>query len=223
MKIAVVLRVLSVFLVIISIFLLTPVAVALYYGEHELIRHFLMPVGANILIAVVLFWGLRRWGGLSLSIRVGFLFVTLAWLSASASGALPFYLSGSIPSYADAFFETMSGFTTTGASILTEIESLPYSILFWRSLTHWLGGMGIITLALAIFPAMGVSGYGMYRGEVPGYTAGGKNWVHVRDVAVAMANALTMGEPGECYLWKTCYPSFTSTSLTSPSGLTSIS
>lgn len=168
MKIPVVLRVLSVFLVIISIFLLTPVAVALYYREYGLIQYFLIPVIANVIISTTLFWGLRRWGNLSLSIRGGFLFVTLAWLSASASGALPFYLSGSIPSYADAFFETMSGFTTTGASILTEIEGLPYSMLFWRSLTHWLGGMGIVVLTVALFPLLGIGGFQLLKAESPG-------------------------------------------------------
>jgi len=168
MKLPVVLRVLSVFLVIISIFLLTPIVVALYYREYGMIQFFLIPVIANAVTSTVLFWGLRRWGGLSLSIRGGFLFVTLAWLSASASGALPFYLSGTIPSYADAFFETMSGFTTTGASILTEIEGLPYSMLFWRSLTHWLGGMGIVVLTVALFPLLGIGGLQLLKAESPG-------------------------------------------------------
>jgi len=168
MKLPVVLRVLSVFLVIISIFLMTPILVALYYREYELIRYFLIPVIFNIVIATVLFWGLRRRANLSLSIRGGFLFVTLAWLSASATGAMPFYLSGAIPSYADAFFETMSGFTTTGASILTEIESLPYSMLFWRSLTHWLGGMGIVVLTVALFPLLGIGGFQLLKAESPG-------------------------------------------------------
>ena len=168
MKLPVVFRVLSVFLMIISIFLLTPVLVALFYKEYGMVRHFLIPVGANIVISTALFWGLRRRGNLSLSIRGGFLFVTLAWLSASATGALPFYLSGSIPSYADAFFETMSGFTTTGASILTRIEGLPYSILFWRSLTHWLGGMGIVVLTVALFPLLGIGGLQLLKAESPG-------------------------------------------------------
>ena len=168
MRVPVVLRVLSVFLAIISIFLLMPVIVALYYREYELVRFFLIPVGVNLLLATLLFWGLRRRGNLTLSIRGGFLFVTLAWLSASASGALPFYLSGWIPSYTDAFFETMSGFTTTGASILTEIESLPYSLLFWRSLTHWLGGMGIVVLTVALFPLLGVGGFQLLKAESPG-------------------------------------------------------
>jgi trk system potassium uptake protein TrkH len=103
-----------------------------------------------------------------LSPKSGFLFVTLAWVSASALGALPFYLSGSIASYADCYFETMSGFTTTGASILSEIEALPKSILFWRSMTHWLGGMGIVVLTVAIFPLLGFGGLHLMEAEAPG-------------------------------------------------------
>lgn len=168
MKIPVVLRVLSVFLIIISFFLLSPIIVAFFYGEYDLIQYFLIPVGINILVALCLFFGLRSRGGLNLSIRGGFLFVTLAWITASASGALPFYLSGAIPSYTDAFFETMSGFTTTGASILTNIEAMPYSLLFWRSLTHWLGGMGIVVLTVALFPLLGIGGFQLLKAESPG-------------------------------------------------------
>ncbi|HDQ14274.1 MAG TPA: TrkH family potassium uptake protein, partial [Sediminispirochaeta sp.] len=168
MKLPVVLRVLSVFLVLISFFFLTPVVVALVYKEYQLIEYFLVPAALNITVAGLLFFGLRHLASLHLSIRGGFLFVTLAWLSASASGALPFFLSGAIPSYTDAFFETMSGFTTTGASILTEIEALPYSMLFWRSLTHWLGGMGIVVLTVALFPLLGIGGFQLLKAEAPG-------------------------------------------------------
>jgi trk system potassium uptake protein TrkH len=100
----------------------------------------------------------------------GFLIVVLSWLLASAFGAVPFVLSGEIPSFTDAYFETMSGFTTTGASILTEIESLPKAVLFWRSLTHWLGGMGIVVLMVAILPLLGIGGIKMVSAESPGPT-----------------------------------------------------
>jgi trk system potassium uptake protein TrkH len=103
-----------------------------------------------------------------LSIRESFAFVTLAWLAAAAFGALPFYISGVIPQFLDAYFETMSGLTTTGATILLEIESLPRGILFWRSMTHWLGGMGIIVLFVAVFPKLGVSAGYMLQAESPG-------------------------------------------------------
>ncbi len=168
MRIPVVLRVLGVFLLMISAFLLLPMVVAWWYKEFELLRAFAIPSGINIIVALLLFLGLRSYGGLDISIRGGFLFVSLAWITASASGALPFYLSGEIPSYTDAFFETMSGFTTTGASILTNIEGLSYSLLFWRSLTHWLGGMGIVVLTVALFPLLGIGGFQLLKAEAPG-------------------------------------------------------
>jgi trk system potassium uptake protein len=168
MRIPVVLRVLGVFLLIISFFLLLPMLVAWWYQEYELLRAFAIPSGLNIIVALLLFVGLRSHGGLDISIRGGFMFVSLAWITASASGALPFYLSGEIPSYTDAFFETMSGFTTTGASILTNIEGLSYSLLFWRSLTHWLGGMGIVVLTVALFPLLGIGGFQLLKAEAPG-------------------------------------------------------
>ena len=115
-------------------------------------------------------------------VREGFAIVTLSWVSLAFVGAVPFLvwflvqrgdfsLPGILTAFTDAYFEVMSGFTTTGSTILTDIEALPRSLLLWRALTHWLGGMGIITLALAIFPAMGVGGYQMFRGEVPGPSA----------------------------------------------------
>lgn len=168
MRIPVVLRVLGVFLLIISFFLLLPMVVAWWYKEYELLRAFAIPSGINIIVALLLFGGLRSYGGLDISIRGGFMFVSLAWITASASGALPFFLSGEIPSYTDAFFETMSGFTTTGASILTNIEGLSYSLLFWRSLTHWLGGMGIVVLTVALFPLLGIGGFQLLKAEAPG-------------------------------------------------------
>jgi len=100
--------------------------------------------------------------------REGFLFVTLSWVAASLLGALPFTLSGYIPSYVDAFFETMSGFTTTGASILTDIEVLPRSLLLWRATTHWLGGMGIVVLLVAVLPALGFNAIRVMEAEAPG-------------------------------------------------------
>jgi len=103
-----------------------------------------------------------------LSLHEGFLIVSLSWVIMSFLGALPFMLSGFIPSLTDAFFETMSGFTTTGASILEDIEALPKSLLVWRSMTHWLGGMGVIALAVAIFPSLGVGAGQLFKAEAPG-------------------------------------------------------
>jgi trk system potassium uptake protein TrkH len=109
--------------------------------------------------------------------RDGYIIVSMTWIVISLFGTLPFLISGTIPSFTDAFFETMSGFTTTGASILTDIESLPRGILFWRSMTHWIGGMGIIVLSVAILPALGIGGMQLYAAEMPGPT---KDKLHPR-------------------------------------------
>lgn len=101
----------------------------------------------------------------------GLAIVGLSWIAVSLLGSLPIYLSGVAPTFTDAFFETVSGFTTTGATILTWIEGQPRGILFWRSLTHWLGGMGIIVLSVALLPAIGRGAYALYRAEAPGPTA----------------------------------------------------
>lgn len=103
--------------------------------------------------------------------RTAFLMVSLSWLSATIIGALPFYISGSFVSFIDAWFESASGFTTTGASVLSNIEALPRSILLWRSLTQFMGGMGMIVLSLAILPLLGVGGMDLYRAEAPGPTS----------------------------------------------------
>ena len=115
------------------------------------------------------------------TVREGFAIVTLGWIVLALFGSIPFFLYflaqqsaptfiGGFDALTNAVFEIMSGFTTTGSTILTDIEAVPRGLLFWRSLTHWLGGMGIVTLALVIFPALGVSGYHMFKGEVPGPT-----------------------------------------------------
>ncbi|SHG86402.1 TrkH family potassium uptake protein [Flagellimonas flava] len=100
--------------------------------------------------------------------KEGYIVVTFGWIIMSMSGTLPYIFSGAIPNITDAFFETISGYTTTGASILDDIEALPAGILFWRSLTHWIGGMGIIVLAIAILPLLGIGGMQLFAAEAPG-------------------------------------------------------
>jgi trk system potassium uptake protein TrkH len=100
--------------------------------------------------------------------RDGFMIVTFGWIFMSLTGTFPYLFSGAIPSFTDAFFETMSGYTTTGATILNDIEILPEGILFWRSITHWIGGMGIIVLAIAILPLLGIGGMELFAAEAPG-------------------------------------------------------
>ena len=103
--------------------------------------------------------------------REGYIVVTFGWIIMTLSGTLPYILTGVIPEFTNAFFETMSGFTTTGASILNDIEAVPKGVLFWRSLTHWIGGMGIIVLAVAILPLLGIGGMQLFAAEAPGPSA----------------------------------------------------
>ena len=103
--------------------------------------------------------------------KEGYIIVAFGWLIMSLSGTLPYIFSNSIPNLTNAFFETMSGYTTTGASILEDIESLPKGILFWRSTTHWIGGMGIIVLTIAILPLLGIGGMQLFTAEAPGPSA----------------------------------------------------
>lgn len=104
-------------------------------------------------------------------VREGYIIVTFGWIFMALSGALPYVISEAIPRFTNAFFETMSGYTTTGASILNDIEAIPKGILFWRSLTHWIGGMGIIVLAIAILPLLGIGGMQLFSAESPGPSA----------------------------------------------------
>ncbi len=103
--------------------------------------------------------------------KEGYLIVTLGWLIMAFAGTMPYIFTGAIETYSDAFFETMSGFTTTGATIVNDIEAMPKGILFWRSLTHWIGGMGIIVLAVAILPLLGIGGMQLFAAEAPGPSA----------------------------------------------------
>lgn len=140
-------------------------AFSIYYGEDDT-----MALLISMVITVGIGFMLRYWNRneISLGVKDGFLLVTCSWIVMTLFGSLPFMISGYIPSFTNAFFETMSGFTTTGASILQTVEHLPHGLLFWRSFTHWLGGMGIILLSLAILPMLGIAGMQLYRAEVPG-------------------------------------------------------
>ncbi|MBW7883966.1 MAG: TrkH family potassium uptake protein [Caldilineaceae bacterium] len=148
--------------------MLTAIPWSLYYGDADS-PAILVSAAITVAVGFLLF----RYTRLEheLRVREGFAVVSFAWLLFSLFGSLPFLLSGAVPSFTDAFFETMSGFTTTGASILNDIEALPHGVLFWRSMTHWIGGMGIIVLSLAILPILGVGGMQLYKAEVAGPTA----------------------------------------------------
>lgn len=168
MNLSLMLRVLGVLLLIVSAFMAFSIPIALVFGESGLIWTFLPPIGINLLVFFSGHFFRNRQGSKTLTVRSGYLLVALSWLAVTATGALPFVLSGAIPRYVDAFFETMSGFTTTGASILTDIEGVAKSLLFWRSMTHWLGGMGIVVLTVAIFPLLGIGGLKLMDAEAPG-------------------------------------------------------
>ena len=168
MKAKLIIHVLTILLAIIAAFMLIPAGIALYYREFSSFKAFILPILVLVPLAAITYLSTKNIGNKVMNPREGFMLVTLSWVGASALGAVPFYLSGTIPSYTDAYFETMSGFTTTGASILTAIEGLPYSMLFWRSLTHWLGGMGIVVLTVAIFPLLGIGGMQLLKAEAPG-------------------------------------------------------
>jgi len=145
--------------------MLPPMAVSLLYGEQDW-----KAFAAVAIPLAILGFCLRRPRDQIIYSREGFVIVALAWVLMSAVGALPFVISGAISSYVDAFFETVSGFTTTGATILTDIEALGYGMLFWRSFTHWIGGMGVLVFIMAILPLSSSRAMHLMRAEVPGPT-----------------------------------------------------
>lgn len=169
MNFRVVLRVLGILLVCEALLMLPSLAVATYYNGTD-IQAFALSILITGMAGVPLTF--LKTGSRSMYARDGFAIVALGWILLSLFGGLPFFISGSIPSFVDCFFETSSGFTTTGASILTEIESLPRGILFWRSFTHWVGGMGVIVLTLAILPSAGAGAMQMMKAESPGPNPG---------------------------------------------------
>ena len=148
--------------------LVLPLLVTVLYGESPV--PFLIPILLLALCGGAMGW--KKPKSTALYARDGLAVVALAWICMSLFGALPFVLSGDIPNYVDAFFETVSGFTTTGSSILTEIEPLSRGGLFWRSFTHWVGGMGVLVFVMAILPMNDGHGMHLMRAEVPGPTVG---------------------------------------------------
>lgn len=148
-----------------SVFMVPALLVSLIYKEDETLV-FLASIGITFVTGLLMSRVHIRKN--KLSARDGMLIVSFCWILISAFGALPAYLSGSIPSFVDAFFESVSGFTTTGSTILTDVEVLPKSILFWRSLTHWFGGMGVLVFTLILLPSMSGQTQQLMRAESPG-------------------------------------------------------
>lgn len=154
-----------------ALFMVLPTAVAIIYGEWNAMISFLI----TILIALALGFALSLISKPKDKIifaHDGFVMVALSWLALSVIGALPFVISREIPSFTDAFFETVSGFTTTGSSIITDLGKFSHGILFWRSFTHWLGGMGVLVFVMAVIPSMTDRSMHILRAEMPGPVVG---------------------------------------------------
>ena len=156
-------------ILLVGLLMLVPVAVALIY--REAIWHTYLAVAASTIAVGAICSQLKK-KKLTIRAREGIAIAGLVWMLVSFFGALPFYISGEIPSLVDAVFETVSGFTTTGSTILSDIEALSHASLFWRSFTHWIGGMGVLVLGLAILPGDDTQSMHIMRAEVPGPTVG---------------------------------------------------
>lgn len=159
-------NIIGIVLIFVSFFMLLPIGVSVIYGQEDtmpLILSFLITFVSGIIFYLIT----QKHRKEELRHKDAFIIVTLSWIAVAFFGALPFILSGCIHTFTDAYFESMAGFTTTGASIFTDIEILPKGILFWRSLTQWIGGMGIILFVLAILPLLGTGGMQLFKAEVP--------------------------------------------------------
>lgn len=155
---------------IVGICMLLPLIVGVIYGEHHILLSFLIPAGITILLSIIL--TIKKPKNKAVFSMESFLSVAGSWIAMSAIGALPFVISGEIPNYIDAFFETVSGFTTTGSTILSDVESMSRSCMFWRAFTHWLGGMGVLMFMLAVMNSNDVRTMHMMRAECPGPNVG---------------------------------------------------
>ncbi|MCH3884268.1 TrkH family potassium uptake protein [Tenacibaculum aquimarinum] len=152
-----------------GIFMLFAVPFSIYHGEVA--KWGILNAGIITISIGLLLYFFNKPKSTNIQKKEGYLIVTLGWLTLSFTGMLPYLLSGAIPNLTNAFFETISGYSTTGSSILIDIESMPKGILFWRSATHWIGGMGIIVLTIAILPMLGIGGMQLFMAEAPGPSA----------------------------------------------------
>ncbi|MSU02988.1 TrkH family potassium uptake protein [Tissierella pigra] len=179
MNYGIVLRVLGSILILESALMVPSLLISLYTNQWDK-----MPFLITILITSIIGFILLRKKNQNkhISAREGLAIVSLGWFLISLFGALPLYLSESTPTYIDAFFEIVSGFTTTGATVIADVEVLPMGILFWRSFTHWIGGMGILVFTLALLPALGIGAFQIFKAESPGPIAG-KIAPRIRDTA----------------------------------------
>lgn len=149
--------------------MLVPTAVSLHFGEHDSVIIFLETIAIMAVVSGIALWATRG-AEMKVTVKDSFLFVTLTWVLLTFFGAIPLQLSGCMESFAQCYFEIMSGFTTTGAAALQDFDGTSRGILFWRNMTNWLGGMGIVVLFVAVLPALGVKGTALYGAESVGPT-----------------------------------------------------
>ncbi len=164
-------RIIFMILAIVAASFIIPISVAIYLGQTYLLSSFLIPMAVVFAISFIFFF-IGRHRTINFSTVGGILLVAGAWVSAGILGAMPLYLSGAIPNFAGALFEAVSGFTTTGATVLTDIEACPLAMHVWRTQMHWLGGMGIVALTVALFPLFGVGGFRLIKSETTGPNKG---------------------------------------------------
>lgn len=169
MNIKIVINIVGLSLTIFSIFMFFPLGIAFLYKTSE-IYSFLIAFLITFSTGIFLYFLTRKYKYEEPRYREAFASVTLTWLSVAFFGSLPYLLTGTLNSFTDAYFESMSGFTTTGATVIADVEILPKGILFWRSITQWIGGMGIIVFTLAVLPLIGTGGMQLFKAEVPGIT-----------------------------------------------------
>ena len=167
-------RFMSLVIITEAVFMVPAWIISLIHGEATSITAFATTIIGSILVGLLMFMLCRR-AEMRFYAREGLVSAGLGWTIMSLVGCMPFFISGEIPAFIDAYFETVSGFTTTGASILTNVEAMSYGMLYWRSFTHWLGGMGVMVFLLAVIPASGKgNGFTMHllRAESPGPNVG---------------------------------------------------
>ena len=198
MRVRYTLHVVGILTLFLGLTMIFPLLFGLYYQDESVVP-LLKSIAVTLGSGLVLYFLFRRAKGEIMSHREGMGVVAIGWTAAGLFGALPFYWGGVFGSFADAFFESVSGFTTTGASVLTHIEMIPRGLLFWRSLTHWLGGMGIIVLSLAILPILGIGGMQLYKAEVPGPVPD-KLKPRIRDTAMVLWKVYVLFSAAETLL-----------------------
>lgn len=165
MNYGIVIKILGNILMVEGLLMIPSLLVSIYYGQDDRLS-FIISILLTISIGFIM--SKRKSASEKIKSKEGLAIVALTWVLVSFFGSLPFVISGNIPSLIDAFFETVSGFTTTGSTLVNNIETFPKGILFWRSFTHWIGGMGILVFTIAVIPTLGIGGFQIFKAESPG-------------------------------------------------------